>query len=115
MLPMPTLFVPHGGGPWPWMAPMGPAGMMDPLRDYFRGLLDTLPRRPRAILVISAHWEQPVPTVMTAQKPPMLYDYSGFPPNTYTITWPAPGAPELAERIQEVLSSHHIGLSLIHI
>ena len=46
---------------------------------------------------------------MTAQKPPMLYDYSGFPPNTYTITWPAPGAPELAERIQEVLSSHHIG------
>ena len=45
----------------------------------------------KALLVISAHWEEPVPTVMTAARPPMLYDYYGFPPEAYRITWPAAG------------------------
>ena len=111
MAPMPTLFVPHGGGPWPWMESMGPAGMMDGLRQFFVRLLHNLPRRPTAILVVSAHWECPVPTVMAAKKPPMLYDYSGFPPHTYRIQWPAPGAPELAERIEELLATARLASS----
>ena len=60
---------------------------------------------PRALLVVSAHWEEPVPTVMTAERPPILYDYYGFPPESYTITWPAPGAPELASRVRELLDA----------
>ncbi|HZN95391.1 MAG TPA: class III extradiol ring-cleavage dioxygenase, partial [Myxococcales bacterium] len=57
----------------------------------------------RALLVISAHWEEPVPTVTTAERPPLLYDYYGFPPEAYHITWPAPGDPALAGRVRKLL------------
>ena len=60
---------------------------------------------PKSLLVLSAHWEAPVATVMSSAKPPMLYDYSGFPPEAYTLTWPAPGDPMLAGRVRELLSS----------
>lgn len=103
---MPVVYLPHGGGPWPFVD----LGMGDPeelrrLATYLRGLAATLPSRPRALLVISAHWEERVPTVMTSTAPPMLYDYYGFPPESYTITWPAPGRPELAARVRSLLSS----------
>ncbi|MCB9530298.1 MAG: dioxygenase [Myxococcales bacterium] len=102
---MPAIFVPHGGGPWPFMdlERYGMAGGYDALETYLRGLSISLPRRPSALLVVSAHWEAPVPTVMTSTNPPMLYDYSGFPPETYELSWPAPGAPEVAERTRELL------------
>ena len=101
---MPVIYLPHGGGPWPFVD----VGFGDPteyarLATYLRGL-GSLPR-PRAVLAISAHWEERVPTVMSAAHPPMLYDYSGFPPASYEITWPAPGAPELAARVRALLSS----------
>ena len=63
------------------------------------------PERPRALLVVSAHWEEEVPTLMTAERPGMLYDYYGFPPDAYTITWPAPGDPGLAARVGELLEA----------
>jgi aromatic ring-opening dioxygenase catalytic subunit (LigB family) len=53
---------------------------------------------------VSAHWEAPVPTVTTSAAPPLLYDYYGFPPHTYELKWPAPGAPELASRVRHLLS-----------
>jgi aromatic ring-opening dioxygenase catalytic subunit (LigB family) len=56
-------------------------------------------------LVISAHWEAPVPTVMTSARPPMLYDYYGFPPESYTLQWPAPGEPALAARVRALLGA----------
>jgi aromatic ring-opening dioxygenase catalytic subunit (LigB family) len=56
-----------------------------------------------ALLVISAHWEARLPTVMTSPSPPMYYDYGGFPPEAYAIQWPAPGDPELAARVQALL------------
>lgn len=100
---MPAVFVPHGGGPWPWVdLGLDPQGDAD-LRAYFESL-GALPKTPpKAILVISAHWEQNIPTVMTSAKPPMLYDYYGFPPESYEIQWPAPGAPDVATRVQELL------------
>jgi aromatic ring-opening dioxygenase catalytic subunit (LigB family) len=58
--------------------------------------------------VVSAHWEQPEPTVLSAAEPPLLYDYYGFPPHTYELTWPAPGSPELAERIVQLLAAARI-------
>jgi aromatic ring-opening dioxygenase catalytic subunit (LigB family) len=45
-----------------------------------------------------------MPTVMTSPHPPMLYDYHGFPPESYQITWPAPGDPEIAARVRQVLA-----------
>lgn len=104
---MPVVFLPHGGGPWPFMDErvFGAPGMWDPMRAYMERLSMVPPARPRAVLVISAHWEAPAPTVMAAPRPSMLYDYSGFPPETYRLEWPAPGHPELAEQIRAALES----------
>jgi aromatic ring-opening dioxygenase catalytic subunit (LigB family) len=103
---MPVVYLPHGGGPWPFVAlPMVDRNEVDALAEFLRTLPSRLPERPKALLVISAHWEQPVATVMSAAHPPMLYDYYGFPPESYAITWPAPGDPELAERVRSRLSA----------
>ncbi len=59
---------------------------------------------PQALVVISAHWEAPVPTVTSSARPPILYDYSGFPPEAYALTWPAPGNPPMAARIRGLLA-----------
>jgi aromatic ring-opening dioxygenase catalytic subunit (LigB family) len=101
---MPTLYIPHGGGPWPFVdLPMFDRAEIAPLADYLRAIPAALPVQPTALLVISAHWEEPVPTVMTAPHPPMFYDYYGFPPESYKITWPAPGDPALAQRVVGLL------------
>lgn len=60
-------------------------------------------RKPDAILVISAHWEESAATLLGAPTPPMFYDYYGFPEKAYEITYPAPGSPELASRVAELL------------
>ncbi|MFO0723052.1 MAG: class III extradiol ring-cleavage dioxygenase [Myxococcota bacterium] len=100
---LPVVYLPHGGGPWPFVELGFDKAEMQALADYLGALGTNLPSRPRAILSVSAHWEAPVPTVMTAAQPPMLYDYYGFPPEAYRLSWPAPGAPEVAARIQELL------------
>lgn len=80
-------------------------GEVASLAAYLRSV-EAVPRQPpKALLVVSAHWEEAVPTVMSAAKPPMLYDYYGFPPESYTLTWPAPGAPQLAARVRELLQA----------
>ena len=102
---MPTIFLPHGGGPWPFMDDrvFGAPGMWDQLAEYLRQLRMTPPATPAAVLVVSAHWEARRPTVMNAAAPPMLYDYHGFPPETYEVQWPAPGAVEVAAEIRRLL------------
>jgi len=99
---MPVVYIPHGGGPWPFVDMGLPRRDVDTLAGYLRNLRSDLPT-PAALLVISAHWETPVPTVMTAAKPEMLYDYYGFPPASYEIQWPAPGNPALAARVRALL------------
>lgn len=101
---MPVVFIPHGGGPWPFVdMGLGSKDEFDALAGYLRSVSEVPPRTPRALLIVSAHWEARVPTVMTAEQPPMLYDYYGFPPESYEITWPAPGSPQLAARVRELL------------
>jgi aromatic ring-opening dioxygenase catalytic subunit (LigB family) len=101
---LPVVFLPHGGGPWPFVdVGFGEPAELDQLAAYLRSVGALPGVTPRALLVISAHWEEAVPTVMTAEKPPMLYDYHGFPPESYRITWPAPGQPALAARTRELL------------
>jgi aromatic ring-opening dioxygenase catalytic subunit (LigB family) len=96
---MPVVFLPHGGGPWPWIREM----YDDNLAKYLAAVPGLPKTPPKALLVISAHWEESVPTVMTSAKPPMLFDYYGFPPDTYKLEWPAPGEPALASRVRELL------------
>ena len=103
---LPVLYLPHGGGPWPFVElGFGERSELDAMATYLRSVSAIAPTRPRALLVISAHWEERVPTVMTSPAPPMLYDYYGFPPESYTITWPAPGDPALAGRVRALLAS----------
>lgn len=103
----PTLFLPHGGGPCFFMD-WDPPDFWNHLGDWLRRLPTLLPERPRALLLISAHWEEHSPTVTTGTAPALIYDYSGFPAHTYQLRWPAPGSPELAARVQALLSSQRI-------
>lgn len=104
---MPTIFLPHGGGPWPFVDLGGFVAPQESkeLASYLSGIRAKLPREPKALVVISAHWEAPVPTVMTSARPSILYDYYGFPQAAYEITWPAPGAPDVAARVCSLLQA----------
>ncbi len=59
--------------------------------------------KPSAILMVSAHWEESVTTVTSASKPDLIYDYFGFPEESYRVTYPAFGDPKLAGQIFESL------------
>jgi aromatic ring-opening dioxygenase catalytic subunit (LigB family) len=98
---MPVVFVSHGGGPWPWVEGMREAFAVTE-REFAR-LPSLLPQKPRAILVVSGHWEESEFTLANASHPPTIYDYSGFPPHTYEVKYPAPGAPELATHVAHLL------------
>lgn len=104
---LPTLFVPHGGGPCFFMDPMGgpPDPMWRPMQAYLAGLIATLPERPRAILMVSGHWEAAAVTVHVGERPPLLFDYYGFPEHTYHLRWDAPGAPAVARRAAALLTA----------
>ena len=103
---MPTLYIPHGGGPCFFMEwTMGPRDTWEPMAAFLRGIDASLPRTPSALLVVSAHWETSVPAVLASAAPPLLFDYYGFPKHTYELTWPAPGSPELAARVGALLAA----------
>jgi 4,5-DOPA dioxygenase extradiol len=88
----------HGGGPLPLLGDPGHRAMVEFMRELPGQL-----RKPDAILVISAHWEESAATLLGAEAPRMFYDYYGFPAEAYKVTYPAPGSPELARRIAETL------------
>ena len=105
LLRQPAFFLPHGGGPcffmdWTW----GPADTWDATKHFLEGLAAMLPEQPKAIVVISGHWEEPAVTASSAVTPQLIFDYSGFPEHTYRLTWPAPGDPELAVRVRDLLT-----------
>lgn len=96
--PTDVLFISHGGGPMPLLGDPGHRDMVARLTEIAGRL-----RKPSAILVISAHWEAPVPTITSGANPPLIYDYSGFPPESYAIEYPCPGEPALAARVHRAL------------
>lgn len=98
----PTLFIPHGGGPCFFME-WNPPDTWDRQRAFLEALPASLPETPKALLVISGHWEEPVFTVQANPSPPLYFDYYGFPQHTYELTWPAPGNPALAARVRDLL------------
>lgn len=107
---LPVFFIPHGGGPWPFMhSSDGILADDDPwkeLQDFLQGFDKALGHRPKAVLVISAHWEKvDMLTVSTSQRPGMLFDYFGFPQHTYELDYPAPGAPDVARHVRDVLKA----------
>src|SRR5579859_4169978 len=90
---MPSIFLAHGS----------PFLLDDPLWiGELKAWADNMPR-PRAILMISAHWEEKPITLGATTTVPLIYDFYGFPEKYYQVTYPAPGAPELAQRVRELL------------
>lgn len=103
----PVYFLSHGGGPWPWMPEVLDA--YAPLTAALQAIPAALPRRPRAILMVSAHWITRGGVLLGSHpRPGMLYDYYGFPAHTYEIRYPAPGSPDLAARTAELLRTADI-------
>ncbi|WP_168012453.1 DODA-type extradiol aromatic ring-opening family dioxygenase [Halomonas salinarum] len=115
--PLPTVFLPHGAGPCFFMD-WQPAGLWEPMAAWLGGLTESLKVEPRAILVISAHWQADTFTVNAQSAPSLYYDYYGFPDHTYHLSWPAQGDPALAAEVREQLAEagiasaeeHHRGL-----
>ena len=99
---LPTFYLSHGGGPWPYMK--------GEMRQHFTTLessLKEIPRqlggKPKAILMVSGHWEEKDFAVMSNPSPPMVHDYRGFPEELYHIRYSAPGSPELARRARSLI------------
>jgi aromatic ring-opening dioxygenase catalytic subunit (LigB family) len=108
---LPVYYIPHGGGPWHVMKEAFGAdpGYRD-LEAWLAGLGAKYKGSIKSILAISAHWEEEKPFVHFGAKPGMLFDYYGFPDHTYRLSWPAPGDPELAARIEELLKAGHFAI-----
>ncbi len=104
---LPTLYIPHGGGPCFFMdTPPGlPRDLWVGMGNYLRGIDASLDARPQSVLVISGHWETERPTVNTATRPPLLFDYYGFPEHTDRLSYPVAGSPALARRVRELLTT----------
>jgi aromatic ring-opening dioxygenase catalytic subunit (LigB family) len=101
---LPTYFISHGGGPWPYLD--GPfRRAFDRLEQSLKDIRHELGDAPRAVLVISGHWEEDGFAISSGEEPGMVYDYSGFPEHTYHIRYKAPGSPELARRVQALLGA----------
>lgn len=104
---MPVVFLPHGGGPMPVLGEPNHAELI----AFLKTVAASLPR-PRAVLMISAHWEEDVASVSSAAAPAMFYDYYGFPPESYHFQYPAPGDPALAQQIFALLQARGISARL---
>lgn len=105
--PSPVLFLSHGGGPLPLLGDKDHQNLVNFIREVTLTL-----GIPTAILVISAHWEEDKPTITSGVLPPLIYDYYGFPKESYKIKYAAPGSPELANKIFNLLGGAGIKAKL---
>jgi aromatic ring-opening dioxygenase catalytic subunit (LigB family) len=97
------IYISHGGGPLPILGDSSHTKMVE-----FLNKLSTRLKRPDAIIVISAHWEENCVTLQGGASPDLYYDYSGFPRESYKITYPSKGNPELVKKIYTLL--HESGI-----
>ncbi len=102
-----VIYLSHGGGPLPLLGDKGHQNMIAFIEQVMPMLI-----KPSAILVISAHWEACKPSITSGSSPSLLYDYYGFPKEAYNIKYPAPGSPELANKIFNLLENAGIEANL---
>ena len=102
-----VIYLSHGGGPLPLLGDKGHQDMIAFIEKVMPMLI-----KPSAILVISAHWEAGKPSITSGASPSLLYDYYGFPKEAYHIKYPAPGSPELANKVFNLLENAGIEAEL---
>jgi aromatic ring-opening dioxygenase catalytic subunit (LigB family) len=95
-----SVFISHGGGPMPLLGDSGHAEMVACLKNIAK----TLPK-PDVIIVVSAHWEEDIATITAAAAPSLIYDYYGFPAESYELQYPAKGDPTLANEMYDALQT----------
>lgn len=108
---LPTYFISHGGGPWPYMTGEFRRNF-DQLEQSLVEMRAELGSAARAVLVISGHWEAAGFAISSGSHPGMVYDYYGFPEELYRIQYSAPGSPELAQHVQDLLRAGDIDANL---
>ena len=106
-LPGSVIYLSHGGGPLPLLGDKGHQNMINMIKEVVPTLI-----KPATILVISAHWEASKPTITCGASPSLIYDYFGFPKESYEIKYPAPGSPDLANKIFKLLGNAGIEAKL---
>nr|QED21486.1 DODAa [Cardionema ramosissimum] len=98
-----TFFISHG-------TPRLAIDESKPARHFFQGWRDNVhSKKPESILVVSAHWETDQPAVTASVNSDLIYDFNNFPARMYQLKYPAPGSPQLAKRIQELLVASGFG------
>lgn len=102
-----VLYIPHGGGPLPLLNHKGHLELIQFLKEIPEQL-----EQPDTIIIVSAHWEQSIPTLTASASPPLIYDYNGFAPEAYEIDYPAPGNPRIAEKLLSILERQNIHAQL---
>ncbi|XP_063632389.1 uncharacterized protein LOC134803520 [Cydia splendana] len=102
----PALFVNHGGGPMPLLGDKDHAGLTNFLRDGVKKHVDF--KNVKAIILVTAHWEENKVTISSGNHHDLYFDYYGFPPESYKYRYDAPGDPKLAARIHETLKKSGI-------
>lgn len=104
-----AMFISHGGGPLPVLGDPGHREMVEHL-----GNIASTIHKPSGIVVTSAHWEESAAAITAHPKPPIIYDYYGFPAESYSLEYPAPGDPELAARLVVALAEKGVSAVLDH-
>ncbi len=102
-----VIYISHGGGPLPILGDPSHEKM-----NYFMKTIPSLLRRPDAIVVISAHWEERTLAVQGGENPELYYDYYGFPDEAYSIKYAPPGNPELAGIIKDLFLDYNIDCTI---
>lgn len=102
-----VVYLSHGGGPLPLFGDPGHVELVENLKTIAASI-----EKPSAIVVVSAHWETKKPTVTVAAKPLLIYDYYGFPEESYAIKYPVSGEPSLANQIASILRAKGIDADL---
>ena len=100
---LPTYFINHGTGPGPLLGLKSQAAVVQSLEELGRAL-----PKCKCLLVVSAHWVEPYAYVASAPRPALLYDYEGYPPEAYAHRYPAPGHPDVAKRVHQLLKSNGV-------
>lgn len=98
-----AVFLSHGGGPLPLLGDAGHQEMVSCLVKIASNI-----SKPDALLVVSAHWEERIPTITAGKSPSLIYDYYGFPEESYQIQYPCVGEPSLASEIHKLLENAEI-------
>ena len=100
---IPPIYIAHGGGPMPLLNDPGHKELVDSLKQ-----LTTLYQKPKAILVVSAHWEEKDVTILENPNSELLFDYYGFPKETYKYSYKAPFAKDVNERLVKLFEENKI-------